>query len=54
VRESGLPGTFLRPTSFMSNALRLADQIRKGDAVRVPFPDVYTADIDPYDIAQAL
>jgi uncharacterized protein YbjT (DUF2867 family) len=52
VRESGLPWTFLRPTSFISNALRLADQIRKGDAVRVPFPDVYTADIDPYDIAQ--
>ncbi|PAZ17426.1 nucleoside-diphosphate sugar epimerase [Streptomyces sp. SA15] len=52
VRESGLPWTLLRPTSFMSNALRLVDQIRKGDAVRVPFPDVYTADIDPYDIAQ--
>ncbi|WKX14479.1 hypothetical protein [Streptomyces sp. NL15-2K] len=52
VRESGLPWTFLRPTSFMSNALRLTDQVRKGDAVRVPFPDVYTADIDPYDIAQ--
>ncbi|WP_031475928.1 NAD(P)H-binding protein [Streptomyces bicolor] len=53
VRESGLPWTFLRPTSFMSNALQLADQIRKGDAVRVPFPDVRTADIDPYDIARA-
>ncbi|MER5216942.1 NAD(P)H-binding protein [Streptomyces sp. NPDC002838] len=52
VRESGLPWTFLRPTSFMSNALRLVDQIRKGDTVRVQFPDVYTADIDPYDIAQ--
>jgi uncharacterized protein YbjT (DUF2867 family) len=36
----------------MSNALRLADQIAKGDTVRVPFPDVYTTDIDPYDIAQ--
>ncbi|WP_128434316.1 NAD(P)H-binding protein [Streptomyces cyaneus] len=52
VRESGLPWTFLRPTSFMSNALQLADQIRKGDAVRVPFPDVRTADVDPHDIAQ--
>ncbi|MFI7411869.1 NAD(P)H-binding protein [Streptomyces sp. NPDC049627] len=52
VRESGLPWTSVRPTSFMSNALQLADQIRKGDEVRVPFPDVRTADIDPYDIAQ--
>ncbi|QIJ65654.1 NAD(P)H-binding protein [Streptomyces sp. JB150] len=52
VRESGLAWTFLRPTSFMSNALRLVDQIRAGDTVRVPFPDVYTTDIDPYDIAQ--
>ncbi|MFI9759610.1 NAD(P)H-binding protein [Streptomyces sp. NPDC051963] len=52
VRESGLSWTFLRCTSFMSNALQLADQIRKGDIVRVPFPDAYTTDIDPYDIAQ--
>ncbi|MFI6010851.1 NAD(P)H-binding protein [Streptomyces sp. NPDC051243] len=52
VRESGLAWTFLRPTSFMSNALQLADQIRNGDEVRVPFPDVRTADIDPYDIAR--
>lgn len=52
VRESGLAWTAVRPTSFMSNALRLADQIRKGDAVRVPFPDASTADIDPSDIAR--
>ncbi|MGI5379433.1 NAD(P)H-binding protein [Streptomyces sp. CA-251387] len=52
VRESGPAWTFLRPTSFMSNALQLADQIRKGDEVRVPFPDVRTADVDPHDIAQ--
>ncbi len=52
VRASGLAWTSLRCTSFMSNALQLADQIRKGDAVRVPFPDAYTTDIDPYDIAQ--
>jgi uncharacterized protein YbjT (DUF2867 family) len=51
VRESGLAWTFVRPTSFMSNALRLADQIRTGDTVRVPFPDAYTTDVDPYDIA---
>jgi uncharacterized protein YbjT (DUF2867 family) len=52
VRESGLAWTSLRCTSFMSNALQLADQIRKGDTVRVPFPDAYTTDIDPYDIAR--
>jgi len=52
VRESGLGWTSVRPTSFMSNALRLSDQIRKGDTVRVPFPDAYTTDVDPYDIAQ--
>lgn len=52
VRGSGLPWTLLRPTSFMSNALQLADQISEGDEVRVPFPDVRRADIDPHDIAQ--
>ncbi|MEU5048104.1 NAD(P)H-binding protein [Streptomyces griseorubiginosus] len=52
VRASGLRWTSLRCTSFMSNALRLVDQIDKGDLVRVPFPDARTADIDPYDIAQ--
>ncbi|WP_221357048.1 NAD(P)H-binding protein [Streptomyces beigongshangae] len=52
VRESGLAWTFLRPASFMSNALSFADQLRKGDEVRVPFPGVRTADIDPYDIAR--
>jgi uncharacterized protein YbjT (DUF2867 family) len=36
----------------MTKALRFADQIREGDAVRVPFPDTRTTDIDPYDIAQ--
>ncbi|MEV0219764.1 NAD(P)H-binding protein [Streptomyces sp. NPDC050704] len=51
-RASGLAWTFLRPVSFMANALSLADQIRKGDEVRVPFAGVRTADIDPYDIAQ--
>ncbi|MER6346741.1 NAD(P)H-binding protein [Streptomyces sp. NPDC001595] len=52
VRASGLEWTFLRARSFMSNALRLAGQIAAGDEVRVPFPDVRTADVDPYDIAR--
>ncbi|MFF1725768.1 NAD(P)H-binding protein [Streptomyces sviceus] len=51
VRGSGLDWTCVRPTSFMTNALRLANQIREGDTVRVAFPDVRTTDIDPYDIA---
>ncbi|MGV9310411.1 NAD(P)H-binding protein [Nonomuraea sp. NPDC003727] len=50
VRESGLPWTFLRPSAFMSNALRWLPQLRSGDRVRVPFPDVRTASVDPHDI----
>ncbi|PXY27296.1 NAD(P)H-binding protein [Prauserella muralis] len=51
VRESGLSWTFLRPRAFMSNALRWLPQLRTGDEVRVPFPEVPVAAIDPYDIA---
>jgi uncharacterized protein YbjT (DUF2867 family) len=51
VRESGLAWTILRPFAFMSNALRWADQVRAGDEIRLPFPTVRTAAIDPADIA---
>ncbi|WP_214411109.1 NAD(P)H-binding protein [Sphaerisporangium fuscum] len=51
VRASGLPWTILRPRSFMSNALRWLPQLAAGDVVRVPFADVRTAAIDPFDIA---
>ncbi|WP_059013470.1 NAD(P)H-binding protein [Streptomyces specialis] len=51
VENSGLPWTFLRPRSFMSNALRWIPQLEKGDVVRVPFAEVPTASIDPADIA---
>ncbi len=51
VRESGLPWTFLRPASFMTNALRWIPELRAGDEVREPFPHVRVASIDPYDIA---
>jgi uncharacterized protein YbjT (DUF2867 family) len=51
VRESGLPWTFLRPTAFMSNALRWIPQLRAGDVVREAFPSQRPATIDPYDIA---
>jgi uncharacterized protein YbjT (DUF2867 family) len=51
VRESGLEWTILRPSGFASNALRWLPQLRDGDVVREPFPDVAVASIDPFDIA---
>ena len=51
VRHSGLGWTFLRPTSFMSNALRWRDQLREGNLIRAQWPDVPIATIDPRDIA---
>ncbi|MFD6160156.1 NAD(P)H-binding protein [Nocardia sp. NPDC060256] len=51
VRESELAWTFLRPRSFMSNALRWLPQLAAGDTVRVQFPDVRVGAIDPADIA---
>lgn len=51
VRESGLGWSFLRPTSFMTNALRWSDQLGKGDVVRAQFPEVPIATIDPRGIA---
>ena len=51
VRESGVPWTILRPSGYMSNALRWEPQLRSGDVVRAPFTGVRVAAIDPYDIA---
>ena len=51
VRESGVPWTVLRPSGFMSNALRWAPQLRAGDVVLAPFAGVRVAAIDPHDIA---
>ena len=51
VRESGLSWTFLRPSSFMSNALQWIPQLRAGDLVRESFADVRVAAVDPHDIA---
>ncbi|WP_431964143.1 NAD(P)H-binding protein [Nocardia sp. bgisy134] len=51
VRESGLPWTFLRPRSFMSNALRWLPQLTTGDVVRAQFSWVRVAAVDPADIA---
>jgi uncharacterized protein YbjT (DUF2867 family) len=52
VRSSGVSWTILRPSGFMSNALRWAPQIRAGAVVRAPFADAPIAAIDPYDIAE--
>jgi uncharacterized protein YbjT (DUF2867 family) len=51
VRESGVPWTFLHPSSYASNALRWLPQLREGDLVRAPWGDVPVAAIDPADIA---
>jgi uncharacterized protein YbjT (DUF2867 family) len=50
VRESGLPWTFLRPNSFMSNVYRWLPQLEKGDVIRGPFGDVAISTIDPDDL----
>jgi uncharacterized protein YbjT (DUF2867 family) len=50
VRESGLPWTFLRPNSFMSNALRWLPQLEDGNVIHGPFGDVAISTIDPDDL----
>lgn len=49
---SGIAYTFLRPSAFMSNALRWADQVRAGSQVRLPFESVPESLIDPDDIGR--
>jgi uncharacterized protein YbjT (DUF2867 family) len=51
VRNSGVAWTILRPSGYQSNALRWLPQLRRGDVVRAPWPDVAIAAIDPVDIA---
>jgi len=51
VRASGLAWTILRPSGFMSNALRWLPQLVAGDTVRTAFAAVPIAAIDPADIA---
>ena len=50
MREAGVASTILRPSGFQSNALRWLPQLRRGDVVRAPWPDVAIAAIDPADI----
>jgi uncharacterized protein YbjT (DUF2867 family) len=51
VRGSGLAWTILRPSGYHANALRWRAQLRQGDIVRAPWPDIAVAAIDPADIA---
>jgi uncharacterized protein YbjT (DUF2867 family) len=51
VRSAGVGWTILRPSGFMSNALRWLPQLRAGDVVRAPFANVPIAAIDPHDLA---
>lgn len=51
LRETGLEWTVLRPSAFMSNALRWAPQAGVGDVVRLPFATVPIALVHPGDIA---
>jgi uncharacterized protein YbjT (DUF2867 family) len=51
LEQSGIPTAFLRPNSFMSNALRWLPQIQSGSPIREPFADVAVATNDPRDVA---
>jgi uncharacterized protein YbjT (DUF2867 family) len=47
---SGLDWTILRPSAFMTNTYRWREQLRAGDEIRLPFPALRTAVLDPADI----
>jgi uncharacterized protein YbjT (DUF2867 family) len=51
IRDSGIPGTFLRPTGFMTNAVDWLPTIRAGGYVMDPISPGRAAPIDPADIA---
>ncbi len=51
IRASGIPGTFLRPTGFMTNAFDWLPTIRSGGYVLDPVGPGRGAPIDPADIA---
>ncbi|MFF0312755.1 NAD(P)H-binding protein [Streptosporangium sp. NPDC004379] len=51
VRASDLEWTFVRPTEFMSNALKWAEPVRTEGVVHEPFGDATTAVVHEADIA---
>jgi uncharacterized protein YbjT (DUF2867 family) len=52
IRQAGLNYTFLRPGTFMSNALGWAESIRAEGVVHTPFARVPAAPIDPADLVE--
>lgn len=52
LRDSGMPGTLLRPDTFAANALDWAAAIRTGDVVRLPYPLATRCPIHERDIAE--
>ncbi|MEV1047497.1 NAD(P)H-binding protein [Streptomyces sp. NPDC049916] len=51
IRESGVPWTFVRPRTFMSNTLSWAPGIRSSGVVRALHGDAPVACVDPRDVA---
>ncbi|MFI1530251.1 butenolide phosphate reductase BprA [Streptomyces griseus] len=51
VRDSGVPWTFVRPRTFMSNTLSWAPGIRSAGVVRALYGDAPVACVDPRDVA---
>ncbi|MGW4837967.1 NmrA family NAD(P)-binding protein [Streptomyces globisporus] len=51
IRESGVPWTFVRPRTFMSNTLSWAPGIRSARVVRALYGDAPVACVDPRDVA---
>jgi uncharacterized protein YbjT (DUF2867 family) len=50
VSASGLPWTFLRPNSLMSNTLRWLPQLEDADVIHAPFAEVPISAIHPDDL----
>ncbi|MFH9296517.1 NAD(P)H-binding protein [Streptomyces sp. NPDC017520] len=51
IRDSGVPWTFVRPRTFMSNTLSWAPGIRSAGVVRALYGDAPVACVDPRDVA---
>ncbi|MBM7052895.1 MULTISPECIES: NAD(P)H-binding protein [Streptomyces] len=51
IRQSGVPWTFVRPRTFMSNTLSWAPGIRAAGVVRALYGDAPVACVDPRDVA---
>ncbi|MFD5695847.1 NmrA family NAD(P)-binding protein [Streptomyces rubiginosohelvolus] len=51
IRASGVPWTFVRPRTFMSNTLSWAPGIRSEGVVRALYGDAPVACVDPRDVA---